>query len=80
MLNHESAKERKHEKDLEFYLKELAGEECACGNQKSSGHSVCMRCYFALPGDMRKALYSRIGNGYEEAYEEAHSWLTQNLW
>ena len=80
MLNHESTKEQKHENDLEFYRKELAGEECACGNRKSGGHSFCRRCYFALPGDMRRDLYQKIGNGYEKAYGEAHTWLTQNLW
>ena len=29
---------------------------------------------------MQKALYSRFGNGYEEAYEEATGWLKAWEW
>ena len=70
----------KKETDREFYVKQLASEECLCGNSKLRGNSFCYRCYKALPGDMQKAIYRSLGRGYEEAFEAAHKWLTENIW
>ena len=74
-MNHENAKERKHENDRLFYIKELRSEECFCGRWKQSGYSFCYGCYRELPRDMQAALYRRMGEGYELAYEEAVRWL-----
>ena len=55
---------------------ELAGVEChGCGGAKEMQKTFCRRCYYALPPRMRKALYSPIGDGYEEAREEAGAFL-----
>lgn len=62
--------------DWKFYLDELKSEECICGMPKPSGRSFCYHCYKSLPRHMQRALYQRIGDGYEEAYEEAVEWLT----
>jgi tRNA(Ile2) C34 agmatinyltransferase TiaS len=55
---------------------ELKSQVCpACNRQKDDFKSFCRRCYFALPEDMKKALYRRFGHGYEEAHEEAREHL-----
>jgi hypothetical protein len=64
--------------DSVFLLKELKGNECACGGYKKGGNSLCYKCYSSLPDDMQKDLYQRFGNGYEEAYDNAVGWL--NVW
>ena len=55
--------------DAAFYARELASNECQCGARKKRG--------WAFSQDMQQALYARIGNGYEEAYEEAVKELTE---
>ena len=64
------------EKDVRFYLQELQSEECQCGRWKKPGYSFCFICYRRLPRDMQRALYRRVFDGYEEAYEEAVAFLT----
>jgi hypothetical protein len=50
--------------------------ECAvCEDEKESGHSFCVVCYRTLPAEMRKALWRRFGQGYEDAYSQAFGWL-----
>ena len=81
MLKAESSKLKgTSEKDREFYILELAGNECACGKTKGAKRSFCYPCYSALPGDMQRALYRAIQCGYPEAYEAAHTWLSENIW
>lgn len=64
-------------KNVEFYIKELRSDTClVCYNQKKPGYSFCYRCYFNLPEYMRKDLYQRIGDGYEEAFEAACEFLS----
>jgi hypothetical protein len=63
--------------DIKFYLQELNSEECACGAWKKPKLSFCFACYHALPKDMQRDLYSRLGDGYENAYDEAISWLKE---
>ena len=62
-------------KDFNFYLTELQSNECQCGRGKKSGKSFCYICYNKLPKEMRNPLYQRIGDGYEEAYEDAVEYL-----
>ncbi len=59
-----------------FYIGELKGDGCQCGAKKKPGQPFCYRCYRTLPEEMRKALYRRVGNGYEQAYDAAVAWLT----
>lgn len=58
-----------------FYLSELKSEECFCGKSKKSKFSFCFNCFRELPSDIRKRLYNKIGNGYEEAYDDAIVYL-----
>lgn len=48
---------------------------CECGRTKREMQSFCGKCYYALPQRVRRALYSRIGGGYEEAHAEARKIL-----
>jgi hypothetical protein len=63
--------------DFKFYHDELNGEECACGAWKRSMFAFCYTCHRSLPEDMKRELWKRIGDGYEEAYNEAISWLKE---
>lgn len=63
--------------DVKFYIQELRSEECACGRTKRPRYSFCYTCYQLLPDDMRKDLWSYMGDGYEEAYDSAVAWLTE---
>lgn len=56
---------------------ELRSRVCACGSPKSARTTFCGKCFYALKRDMRKALYNRIGNGYERAYGEARAELVR---
>jgi len=67
-------------KSVGFYADGLQSNECACGHTKKRGQSFCYNCYKALPQDMQGGLYKRIGQGYEEEYEEAVKWLEVNVW
>jgi len=62
-------------KDRKFYYDELMGEECQCGRPKRKRRSFCYKCYSSLPHHMQRDLYQLIGQGYEEAYDEAVRWL-----
>lgn len=56
-------------------VKELAGERCACGAAKQPRQTFCRNCYYRLPETLRKALYKRLGQGYEWAYRTAREYL-----
>ena len=58
-----------------WYFKELQSNECLCGDYKKPGKSFCYWCYGRLPKEMKNALYQQIGNGYEEALNEAVKYL-----
>lgn len=62
-------------KDTKFYLDVIKSEECQCGKSKRIGTAFCYLCYSNLPKDMKDDLWKKIGNGFEEAYEEAHKEL-----
>ncbi len=67
----------KNKTDTAFYKAEKQSNECQCGRGKSPGYSFCPTCYKSLTNDMQRALYRRMGLGYEEAFEEASQWLSQ---
>ena len=56
-------------------LAELKATKCHCGKNKATMKSLCRTCYFALPEHMRRALYKRIFEGYEEAYQASIEYL-----
>jgi hypothetical protein len=56
-------------------MKELGSETCYCGGTKRTMQTFCRAEYYALPADMRHALYNRIGAGYKEAYRAAREYL-----
>lgn len=58
------------ERTLEI-IRELSGTTCHCGATKEKNQTFCKRCYFALEPGQRRALYRRVGNGYEQAYDAA---------
>jgi hypothetical protein len=67
-------------RDWMWYLEQLRSNECLCGKEKHPKRSFCYRCYTALPFEMRQELYKQMGAGYEEAFEEAAKYLTENVW
>jgi len=56
-------------------IRELNSKTCQCGGTKNTHMSFCRKCYSSLPKDLKKRLYCRIGDGYEEAHSEAMSIL-----
>jgi len=61
--------------EVQFYLKELQSEECACGETKKKRKSFCYKCFTSLPREMQQDLYQSIWEGYPEAYDKALAWL-----
>jgi hypothetical protein len=61
-----------------FYLNQLKSNECFCGGTKKPKMSFCYPCYKSLPNEMQRALYQRLGDGYEDAYEEACQFLMED--
>lgn len=58
-------------------LKELIGGVCRCGRAKRPHETFCKGCYWSLGNNERRALYKRMGEGYEEAYAAAAAFLDQ---
>lgn len=58
-----------------FALYDLKQTSCRCGAGKAPLRTFCRECYYSLPEPIRKALYKRIGQGYEGAYSEALKYL-----
>ncbi len=52
-------------------LKELQESLCFCGSRKTPRQTFCRKHYALLPANMRSALYSKFGEGYEQAYVAA---------
>ena len=63
-----------------WYARELASNGCLCGKPKKRGHSFCWSCFMALDRDQRRAMHQRIGQGYEEDFEEAVRYLEREVW
>ena len=53
----------------------LKSGRCACGHAKQSGMAFCYGCWLRLPTNIRQALYRKVGEGFETAYEVACSFL-----
>lgn len=66
------------QKDKLWYIREFRGNECTCGKTKRPGSAFCYTCFMKLPYTYRMATYQRMGEGYEEAYENAVQWLREN--
>ena len=60
---------------VNFYFKELRSDECWCGNSKKPGYSFCYLDYGKLPKELKFGLWSKIGEGYEQAYDVAVKYL-----
>ena len=56
---------------------ELESKRCRCLKKKVAGQTFCKACYYALPEQMQKDLYKKIMAGYEEAYQAAVDFLTE---
>lgn len=65
--------------DWRFYIDMLRSNECLCGRYKKQKLVFCYRCYKKLPVAMQRALYNRLGDGFEEAFEEAVKYLGDDL-
>ncbi|MBX3396535.1 MAG: hypothetical protein KF841_14330 [Phycisphaerae bacterium] len=53
-------------------VRSLRSDVCpSCAGKKKGMQTFCGKCYFKLPHAMRKALYDRVGEGYEEAFAAA---------
>ena len=74
----EDATIRKEGKSTSFYLEQFKSNECHCGQAKRPRYSFCYTCFKMLPQDLQVDLYSRFGQGYEEAYEAAVKYLEEN--
>jgi len=59
------------------YLDALMSNECYCGAEKKPKKSFCYRCFKKLRRDLQTDLYSRMGDGYEEAYDAAVKWIDE---
>ncbi len=53
----------------------LRAARCVCGKAKRDQHAFCLDCYLRLPPAVQKALWQRVGHGFEEAYTAAEEWL-----
>jgi hypothetical protein len=47
-----------------------------CGHAKAAKTAFCRKCYYSLPADKRQALWQPVGHGFEEAYDDALAWIT----
>lgn len=57
---------------------DLASAACRCGRPKQRGFSLCRRCFWRLPRNLRRGLYAKVGEGYEAAYRDAGEYLDGN--
>ena len=63
-------------RDQRFYVDLLRGRECpSCGHGKNIRQVLCRVCYYSLPTDLRNRLYDKLGDGFEEAVDDALKWL-----
>lgn len=69
--------ERQAQKDKLWYIREFKSNECVCGKTKKPGSAFCYSCFMKLPYTYRMATYQRMGDGYEEAYENSVEWLRE---
>lgn len=54
----------------------FVGLRCeACGGAKRKYNAFCTACYYRLPRALRRSLYQRFGEGFEEAYRVSIAWF-----
>ncbi len=63
------------EKDRLFYIQALKSGQCRCERPKQRGRAFCYKCWLRLPLDLRMPLYRKIGDGFEQAYDNATKYL-----
>lgn len=61
--------------DTEAILGEFRSQTCACGARKCASRAFCSNCYFSLPVKIRGELCNSFGQGYEQAYIAARSFV-----
>lgn len=49
----------------------LKSLKCRCGNDKPYSFALCRKCYSRLSPAIKKALYQKIGFGFEQSYDLA---------
>lgn len=59
------------------YLESFKCGVCFCGKKKLPRRSFCPKCFYQIPPDMKTALYKPFGQGYEQAYERALTYLNK---
>lgn len=50
----------------------------ACKGAKRRHVAFCTLCYRQLPPALRKSLWKRFGQGFEEAYQASISWFREH--
>lgn len=64
-------------------IKSLKSELCpVCAGKKKPRHTLCGKCYFKMPAELRNATYAPVGEGYAEAVQDAfiHHDITEPHW
>jgi hypothetical protein len=56
-------------------IRVLNGHICQCGAAKTRKTAFCGGCYCKLSDELRAGLWSRIGSGFEGAYDRAVEYL-----
>ena len=57
-------------------IRSLTSELCpACGGKKKARQTLCLKDYRALPKELRNRLWYEVGDGYEEAVQDALTFL-----
>jgi len=57
-------------------IKSLRSTKCpSCSSRKKPHQTLCGGCYRLIPRAAQQALYNRVGEGYEEAFEAAMTHL-----
>lgn len=51
----------------------------ACGDAKKLRQTLCLNCYRGCKRATQKSLYSRLGQGYAEAVEQAFADLDRHV-
>lgn len=58
-------------------LEILKSNQCVCKSGKQFRMAFCRDCFYKLPLTIRRALYAKIGCGFEQAYELAVEMLKE---
>jgi len=63
--------------DKKFWLDNFKSTECLCGKSKKPRFVFCYKCFWELTKELRNGLYSRVGQGFFGACEEAYKYLKE---